>query len=380
NDAAAYDSVNIYLDGILIGTAAAGDGTFESDPLALPAGGEFCVEGQIGADVSPQACCSFSINSPCPVPDAVISQSTDPATITPLNSVSCNAAGLHADNSYWRSYDLAAGINITGVEFGIEDATAGPLFDTQPAVVRLYTDPTPGGPAPVADLVLLREVTFEVADAAAELFCIGIDPPESVAGGTTLVVELFTPDGQADGHSFFMGSNAAGQSGISYLSAAACGLAEPGDTAGIGFADMHIILNVLDGGTVAAAPEVCDNGLDDDCDGMVDCADSDCSADPLCSGTGDNFRRGDANGDGGYDISDAIYTLAALFTPGSPPPTCADTGDSNDDGGFDISDAIYTLAALFQPGSPPPTDPGPSTCGPDPTDDGLDCADYPACP
>ncbi|MEM7260965.1 MAG: hypothetical protein AAF488_03180 [Planctomycetota bacterium] len=90
------------------------------------------------------------------------------------------------------------------------------------------------------------------------------------------------------------------------------------------------------------------------------------------------FRRGDANNDGAFDISDAIYALAALFTSGAPGLACADSGDANDDGGFDISDAIYTLGALFSSG-PAPTDPGPVDCGVDPTDDGLDCADDSTC-
>jgi len=37
------------------------------------------------------------------------------------------------------------------------------------------------------------------------------------------------------------------------------------------------------GGCVPSA-EVCDNGVDDDCDGFIDCNDSDCSGDPACSG------------------------------------------------------------------------------------------------
>ncbi|MCA8960161.1 MAG: hypothetical protein KDC38_06590, partial [Planctomycetes bacterium] len=92
------------------------------------------------------------------------------------------------------------------------------------------------------------------------------------------------------------------------------------------------------------------------------------------------FRRGDANADGAFDISDAIFTLSALFSAGSPLPSCADAGDSNDDGQYDISDAIHTLAALFTPGSPLPGDPGPIDCGVDPTGDALGCADYAACP
>ncbi|MEM7262446.1 MAG: hypothetical protein AAF488_10690 [Planctomycetota bacterium] len=93
----------------------------------------------------------------------------------------------------------------------------------------------------------------------------------------------------------------------------------------------------------------------------------------------DQFRRGDANADSAYDISDAVFTLAALFTPGSPAPSCADSGDSNDDGAFDISDAVFTLAALFTPGAPAPSAPAPN-CGGDPTPDSLDCAIFDPCP
>lgn len=95
---------------------------------------------------------------------------------------------------------------------------------------------------------------------------------------------------------------------------------------------------------------------------------------------GDQFRRGDTNGDGGFDISDTIFLLGSLFVPGSTPIGCADTGDANDDGGIDISDAVYMLSALFVPGSPNPAAPGPTDCGTDPTMDSLDCATYTTCP
>ncbi len=86
----------------------------------------------------------------------------------------------------------------------------------------------------------------------------------------------------------------------------------------------------------------------------------------------DQFRRGDVNGDTTFDISDAVFTLAALFIPASPAPECTDATDSNDDGVVDISDAVYSLAALFIPGSP--SLPAPTgACGTDPTPDALDC-------
>ena len=65
------------------------------------------------------------------------------------------------------------------------------------------------------------------------------------AGTSELVMELFTPDGQAAGNLFFVGSNAAAETGPSYLSAAACGITTPTTTAAIGFPNMHIVFNVL---------------------------------------------------------------------------------------------------------------------------------------
>jgi len=89
------------------------------------------------------------------------------------------------------------------------------------------------------------------------------------------------------------------------------------------------------------------------------------------------FRRGDANQDGGFNIADQIFLLAALFSGGAP-CLCPDSCDQNDDGGVNIADAIYGLAALFS-GGPAPGDPGPTNCGPDPSDDGLAECDYGAC-
>ena len=58
-------------------------------------------------------------------------------------------------------------------------------------------------------------------------------------------MEVFTPNGQATGNFFFIGSNTAAETGPSYLSAADCGIANPTDTATIGFPDMNIVFNVL---------------------------------------------------------------------------------------------------------------------------------------
>ena len=95
---------------------------------------------------------------------------------------------------------------------------------------------------------------------------------------------------------------------------------------------------------------------------------------------GPQFRRGDANLDGTFNIADAIRILDALFGTPSTPLGCDDAGDANDDGTLNIADAISALGSLFS-GNPPPPAPGPDFCGLDPTDgDALDCADTSACP
>jgi hypothetical protein len=82
------------------------------------------------------------------------------------------------------------------------------------------------------------------------------------------------------------------------------------------------------------------------------------------------FLRGDIDGDGRRGITDPIKILLHLVAGATAPP-CADAADSNDDGKVDLADAVHLLGYLFRGGEPPP---GPfSSCGADPTGDGLDC-------
>ena len=84
------------------------------------------------------------------------------------------------------------------------------------------------------------------------------------------------------------------------------------------------------------------------------------------------FVRGDSNGDGALDISDAVHTLLFLFL-GDASLECEDMADSNDDGEVDISDALRTLGHLFECDSAPPYPfPDPAT---DPTQDAFSCGE-----
>jgi hypothetical protein len=183
-----------------------------------------------------------------------LSQSTDTATVTAFNSVACNVAGLHTDNSYWRKFapaELPAdGLAICSVDFGIEVANAAGEGTTQPLDLRLYEAPAGTFPT-VGALTLLGTATVAVADQSLTHLQLPIDAV--LSPGAELVVEIHTPDGIAAGNSFFVGSNAAGQSAPSYISAAECGVLAPTDLALLGFPGVHLVETVR--GTVC--PSTC---------------------------------------------------------------------------------------------------------------------------
>lgn len=85
------------------------------------------------------------------------------------------------------------------------------------------------------------------------------------------------------------------------------------------------------------------------------------------------FRRGDVNGDGKVDISDAISMNKAIGQPALL--GCADAADVNDDGSFNVDDSLAVLAYLFEGGEPPAA-PGPMMPGVDATEDTLGCRAY----
>ena len=90
---------------------------------------------------------------------------------------------------------------------------------------------------------------------------------------------------------------------------------------------------------------------------------------------GDEFIRGDANGDLLHDISDPISTLAYLFQ--GAPTSCLNAHDTNDSDTVNIADVIAGLDVLFSGGAPLAA-PFP-TCGVDGTPGVLTCA-TPPCP
>jgi hypothetical protein len=87
-------------------------------------------------------------------------------------------------------------------------------------------------------------------------------------------------------------------------------------------------------------------------------------------GAAPKFIRGDADGTGVIDLTDAVFALEYLFMAGQA-PGCLEAADADDSGVLDLTDPIYTLEYLFLAGPVPPA-PFPSP-GTDPTADSLGC-------
>lgn len=75
------------------------------------------------------------------------------------------------------------------------------------------------------------------------------------------------------------------------------------------------------------------------------------------------FKRGDTDGNGAVEMSDAIAVLEFLFL-GGPTPPCFDAADADDSNDLDVSDGVRVLGWLFL-GTEPPSSPGPTACGSD---------------
>lgn len=189
-----------------------------------------------------------------PGPDAnpepvTLSQSTS-QEITPLTSVACIEEDVdgnpvrHRENSYYRLFRLDelgidGRVEVDQVSVGIE--SANDVAGTQVATLRIHQ---------LADNDFLLAKLTEVGSAqltVANMATGVLDVPlgATVEPGATMVVEIHVAD-SAEGSTtkLFVGTNAGGQSGPSYLRAPACDLTEPVDLAAIGHPNVHMVLSV----------------------------------------------------------------------------------------------------------------------------------------
>lgn len=173
-----------------------------------------------------------------------LSQSTNVTTIVDGNSAACNQGNLTRENSYYRAFPLAgSGISgqftATRVDVGIEQADS--LTGSQAIQVRLHTLT---GTMEAGTMTLLHGQNVTVADQVLSVLPVTLTSPVVVPAGSTLVVEVFVPDGLAAENVFFIGSNALGQTADPYIKAATCDIPTPQTFASLAFPQTHVVLTV----------------------------------------------------------------------------------------------------------------------------------------
>ncbi|WP_257388538.1 hypothetical protein [Tahibacter caeni] len=186
-----------------------------------------------------------------PLVAQTITQST--ATTITAGSISCNGGSpgfLHTDNSYYRAFTLSSfpaltqpQFRVDTINFGVETANDA-AGAGQPVTINLWRSTT--NPPTLASLTAVSSDNILVPDSATgTVFSANIaSQPVFIVATDILVVEIFTPSGQGTNNSFFIGSNASGQSGPSFIRAASCGVNDITDLGTIGFGSMHIVMSV----------------------------------------------------------------------------------------------------------------------------------------
>ncbi len=91
----------------------------------------------------------------------------------------------------------------------------------------------------------------------------------------------------------------------------------------------------------------------------------------------ERFRRGDTDGNGKLDLTDAIQVLNFQFVGSMDHLDCMDAADVDDSGDLDLTDSIRSLNFQFTGTAPAPEPPGPHQCGPDGEEDSFPPCDYP---
>ncbi|MCP3915889.1 MAG: hypothetical protein GY711_10060 [bacterium] len=178
------------------------------------------------------------------------SQSVDNTTIV-AGSVSClnNPNGI-TDNSYWRLYDpLTCNPPVTGryfidsVTFGVEAATT----TSGSTLITVNLRDGAGFPVGAGGAPILCSAQVSVPDTAVtdqRFVTVSFSPPCCLDPGQTVAVEIMAPNGQPQGDFFFIGSNAAGETAPSYISAVDCGILDPTPFAALGFPNVHALIDI----------------------------------------------------------------------------------------------------------------------------------------
>jgi subtilisin family serine protease len=178
--------------------------------------------------------------------DAVTITHSVSQDVVSLNSVACavTGTGLTRENGYLRhfaldEFDINGDFDVTNVSFGIETINGPP----HPVTVNLYTMTDPDGEFdyPNFDPIGTTDVTLDPQ----ELTIVDVPVEGTAPAGSTLVVEVETPDMVDQGGGLFVGSNPDGETAPTYLRSQSCGIASPTPVEELlPGQNMHWVLNV----------------------------------------------------------------------------------------------------------------------------------------
>lgn len=169
-------------------------------------------------------------------------------TVQLVDCLACvdQSGDSHAENSWFLVLDLAAAgvvgdFQVANVQVGVRESRGA--NGTQPAEINLYTIPT-GAELLRSNFTFIANRLQAVPD---QLALEVTDMPISarIPAGSTLVVELFVPDGELTGDLFLMGCNGLGSAGKSFVQGRTCQeIANITEFGELGAADRHLVMAV----------------------------------------------------------------------------------------------------------------------------------------
>ncbi|MBE1877927.1 S8 family serine peptidase [Myceligenerans pegani] len=174
--------------------------------------------------------------TPAPTPSLLVDEGTtithsSSQEIVPGNSVACVGAATQVLRTFTlEDFGIGGEFAVTNVSFGVEAADPG-----TEVTVNLYTL---DGDLLYENMEPLGSATTTLENA--DLTLVDVPVEGTAPAGSTLVVEVASPDGSF----FFVGSNAEPETAPTYLASEPCGNPEPAEVADLGFPDMHAVINV----------------------------------------------------------------------------------------------------------------------------------------
>lgn len=151
----------------------------------------------------------------------------------------------HADNSWFLVLDLAAAgivgdFQVARVQVGVQESIGA--TGTQPAEINLYTLPA-GAELVRANLQFVATRAHDVPNLELEVMDMPISA--SIPAGSTLVAEIYVPDGEFSRDLFKMGCNRLGSTGPSYIEAPSCAqITKITSFESLGTTDKHLVMAV----------------------------------------------------------------------------------------------------------------------------------------